>query len=164
MRTAHPWDGPDTFRAMDPLDTRRTRILGRLATRVSRALQADTVAFLRERGFPVTLAHNQVLIPLDQQGTRISELARRAAISAQAMGKLVDELAALGLVERQIDPTDRRARIVRFTEAGRVLLDTALERLEAQHARIAAILGERRFEAFARDLELLAAELDPGGF
>lgn len=149
---------------MDPLDNRRTRILGRLATRVSRALQADTTRYLHERGYPVTMSHNQVLIPLDQEGTRISELARRASISAQAVGKLVDELTTLGLVQRQVDPTDRRARIVTFTDRGRELLRTALERLESQHERVATILGSDRYDAFAEDLARLADALDPEGF
>ncbi|MEO0601029.1 MAG: MarR family transcriptional regulator [Myxococcota bacterium] len=149
---------------MDPLDRRRTRILARLATRVSRALQTDTIAYLQELGYPITLAHNQVLIPLDQEGTRISELARRASISAQAVGKLVDELTALGLVKREVDPTDRRARIVSYTDRGRELVTVALSRLESQHDRIADILGTERFEPFAEDLVRLAAALDPEGF
>ena len=149
---------------MDPLDRRRTRIIARLATRVSRALQTDAIAYLHDLGYPITLAHNQVLIPLDQEGTRISELARRASISAQAMGKLVDELCALELVRRDVDPTDRRARIVRYTEKGRRLVTSALSRLEAQHERIAAVLGPDRFDPFAEDLARLAAELDPEGF
>lgn len=149
---------------MDPLDQRRAKLVGRLATRVSRALQTDTVTFLRDQGFPVTLAHNQVLIPLDQEGTRISELARRAAISAQAMGKLVDELETIGLVKREVDPDDRRARLVRFTEKGRTLITTALAHLEGQHARIADVVGPDRYPAFVDDLARLAAALDPDGF
>lgn len=149
---------------MDPLDQRRTLLVARLTTRISRALQADTIAFLRAHGFAVTLAHNQVLIPLDQEGTRISELARRASISAQAVGKLVDELTQLGLVRRVVDPEDRRARIVTFTDRGRELLTTALGHLEAQHARMADVVGPKRFDALNQDLARLAADLDPEGF
>ncbi len=149
---------------MDPLDERRTRIVARLMTRLSRALQTDTIRFLRSRGYAVTLAHNQVMIPLDQEGTRISELARRSGISAQAMGKLVDELTSMGLVRREVDPADRRARLVQFTPDGRAMVEMALERLESQHERIAELLGVERFEAFTRDLARLAEELDPEGF
>ncbi|MEN0065167.1 MAG: MarR family transcriptional regulator [Myxococcota bacterium] len=149
---------------MDPLDQRRTHIVARLVTRLSRALQADTIQFLRQRGYPVTLAHNQVLIPLDQRGTRISELARRASISAQAIGKLVDELTTLGLVRREVDPEDRRARIVTFTDEGRTLLTTALAHLEGQHDRIAELIGAERFDRFAEDLARVASAFDPEGF
>ncbi|MBX2796949.1 MAG: MarR family transcriptional regulator [Myxococcales bacterium] len=149
---------------MDALDARRSRFVARLMARISTALQQQVVQHLRAAGYDVTVAHNQVLIPLDQQGTRISELARRAGISAQAIGKLVTDLERKGLVERTPDPADGRARVVRYTDRGRALLRTALSRLDAQHAELAELLGPDRLEALRADLTRIAHHVDPEGF
>jgi DNA-binding MarR family transcriptional regulator len=52
-------------------------------------------------------------------GARLSELARSAGMSKQAMGDLVDQCEAWGLVTRARDARDARARRIEFTETGR---------------------------------------------
>jgi DNA-binding MarR family transcriptional regulator len=66
----------------------------------------------------VSAAHVHITRHLAPQGARLTELAERAGMSKQAMGDLVDQCEAWGLVTRDADPRDRRARIVKFTEAG----------------------------------------------
>ena len=55
---------------------------------------------------------------IDSDGTRPSELARRAGVTAPAMAEIVRYLESGGYVERVADPTDGRARIVRLTDRG----------------------------------------------
>lgn len=55
---------------------------------------------------------------LDVGGTRLTELAQRAGMTKQAMGTLVTQCEAWGMVRREDDPTDARARRVVFTETG----------------------------------------------
>jgi DNA-binding MarR family transcriptional regulator len=55
---------------------------------------------------------------IDLEGTRSSELARRAGISKQAVAKGVRELEAEGLLSRVVDSADARASLVCFTEGG----------------------------------------------
>ncbi|MET4312530.1 DNA-binding MarR family transcriptional regulator [Bradyrhizobium sp. RT4b] len=70
------------------------------------------------RGHVATrIAHVGLTRNLDVEGTRLPELARRASMSKQAMGELVDQCAELGLLDRVSDPSNRRARIVMFTPA-----------------------------------------------
>lgn len=69
-------------------------------------------------GFPIRPKHSAVFAQIGPEGARASELARRAGMSAQAMGEIIDELEAEGWVERIADPSDRRAKIVRLTELG----------------------------------------------
>lgn len=66
---------------------------------------------------------------LDPEGTRLTVLARRARMTHPSMVELVGRVEALGYVERRPDPTDRRARIVRFTPRGRTLQQRALTEL-----------------------------------
>jgi DNA-binding MarR family transcriptional regulator len=55
---------------------------------------------------------------LGLSGSRLTELAASAGMSKQAMGDLVDQCEAWGLVTRQADPHDKRARQVVFTASG----------------------------------------------
>ena len=66
----------------------------------------------------VSAAHVHITRHLDLEGTRLTELALKAGMSKQAMGDLVDQCAAWGLVTREADPRDARARLVRFTDSG----------------------------------------------
>jgi DNA-binding MarR family transcriptional regulator len=52
------------------------------------------------------------------EGSRLTDLARQAGMTKQAMGDLVDQCEAWGLVTRDPDPRDARGRVVRFTPAG----------------------------------------------
>ncbi|MEO7939939.1 MAG: helix-turn-helix domain-containing protein [Burkholderiaceae bacterium] len=63
-------------------------------------------------------SHIQITRHLTQQACRLTELAERAGITKQAMGKLVDQCAAWDLVERRADPRDARAVQIAFTATG----------------------------------------------
>lgn len=66
------------------------------------------------------------LLPhIDREGVRQNELAQRCGLSKQAVQQLVDGLEADGIVERQVDPDDARARRVSFTAQGLALLADA---------------------------------------
>ena len=62
-------------------------------------------------------------------------LAQRLGIDRTVMTYLIDDLTAAGLIERQPDPTDRRARRLVATDAGRAELrkvERALRRAEGE--------------------------------
>ena len=63
-------------------------------------------------------AHVHITRHLALQGSRLTELAQAAGMSKQAMGDLVDQCAAWGLVTRLADAHDARARRIVFTAAG----------------------------------------------
>lgn len=66
----------------------------------------------------VSAAHVHITRHLALAGSRLQELADSAGMSKQAMGKLVDQCEAWGLVTREADTRDGRAKLVRFTPAG----------------------------------------------
>ena len=66
----------------------------------------------------VGAAHIHITRHLPLEGARLTELARWAGMSKQAMGDLVDQCAAWGLVQREPDPVDARARRIAFTASG----------------------------------------------
>ncbi|MDH6591971.1 DNA-binding MarR family transcriptional regulator [Variovorax sp. TBS-050B] len=71
----------------------------------------------------VSAAHIHITRHLAREGSRLTDLAERAGMTKQAMGALVDQCEAWGLVTRGPDPLDARARRVRFTADGLAWLD-----------------------------------------
>jgi DNA-binding MarR family transcriptional regulator len=70
----------------------------------------------------VSAAHVHITRHVAIEGSRLTELAQKAGMTKQAMGDLVDQCEAWGLVTREPDPRDARGRIVRFTPTGRAWL------------------------------------------
>ena len=66
----------------------------------------------------VGAAHVHITRHLAVNGSRLTELAHSAGMSKQAMGDLVTQCEAWGLVTRQADAYDKRAKKVVFTEIG----------------------------------------------
>jgi DNA-binding MarR family transcriptional regulator len=68
-----------------------------------------------------------ILIQLHyQHKCGISDISNRMDISSAAASQLVDKLVQSGLVERAEDPIDRRAKQLKLTEKGRVLVETSM--------------------------------------
>jgi DNA-binding MarR family transcriptional regulator len=94
-------------------------------------------------GFPQKPSHSAVFAQIRMEGSRLTDLARGANITPQAMGELVDELEELGYVERRPDPTDRRAKLIVLTERGKACIAAGISTIEGIEERISETLGER---------------------
>ena len=79
-------------------------------------------------------AHIHITRHLPLQGARLTQLAETAGMSKQAMGDLVSQCEAWGLVSRSADPLDARARRVVYTSQG-LQWREAFERAVAQAQR-----------------------------
>jgi DNA-binding MarR family transcriptional regulator len=79
----------------------------------------------------VGAAHIHITRHLALKGSRLTELAVSAGMSKQAMADLVMQCEAWGIVRREPDAHDRRARRVVFTESGLLWLE-AFRRAVAQ--------------------------------
>lgn len=79
----------------------------------------------------VGAAHIHITRHLAIRGSRLTELAQSAGMSKQAMGDLVTQCEAWGLVTRQTDAYDKRAKKVMFTDDGLLWLG-AFEQAVAQ--------------------------------
>ncbi len=98
--------------------------------RVSTDMLDDLIARLDNAGYPgFSRSHHSVFENLDPAGTRLTELAARAGITQQSMSELVSVLELRGYLERLVDPTDRRARLVRLTPAGKRMARQALHEM-----------------------------------
>ena len=63
--------------------------------------------------------HGCVFGIIDDEGSRLTDLAARSGFTKQSVGEAVAELQKLGYVERVPDPADRRAKIIQLTPHGR---------------------------------------------
>jgi DNA-binding MarR family transcriptional regulator len=127
------------------------RVLGNALTR----FETRVLELMAQAGHAQTrLPHINLTRHLDLQGTRITVLAQRAHMTNAAMTELIDQCEALGLVVRLSDPADRRARIVNFTDAGRLWLTAfakALKKAERELVdEVGADAAATLFDALAR--------------
>lgn len=127
------------------------RILGNALTR----FESRVLELLTQAGHGGTrLSHINLTRHLDIDGTRITELARRANMTNAAMTELIDQCEALGLVVRQADPADRRARVVCFTDEGKAWLTAFGQAVKKAEKELIEEIGP---EAAAVLLDALAA-------
>ncbi len=104
----------------------------------------------------VGAAHIHITRHLALQGSRLTELAERAGMTKQAMGDLVTQCEAWGLVVREPDPIDARARQVRFTESGLSWLNAFRAAVQQAEAEFRAEVGEEVATVVALGLEAYA--------
>jgi DNA-binding MarR family transcriptional regulator len=104
-------------------DTSDTSILNRLLLEFGEDYQRRIIAGVRRRGHSlIRSAHCSVFASIGMGAVRVTELAERAHVTQQAMGKMLKELERIGYVVRDIDGSDRRAKKIRPTERGNVLM------------------------------------------
>jgi DNA-binding MarR family transcriptional regulator len=113
-------------------------------------------------GYTVKASHGAVFSQLGAGGARLTDLARGAQMSLQAMGELVDELDRLGYVERTPDPGDRRAKVITLTDAGQRCAEAGGDAIRALEASITTVLGERGHQQLRRMLVRLLERDDDG--
>jgi DNA-binding MarR family transcriptional regulator len=90
----------------------------------------------------VSAAHVHITRHLERGGSRLTELAARAGMTKQAMGALVDQCEAWGLVTRGPDPLDARARRVLFTTDGLAWLEAFRKAVAQAEAEFRASVGD----------------------
>lgn len=135
---------------------------GRVLSNALRRFEERVLALMNEAGHAQTrLSHVNLTRHLDLEGTRITELARRASITNPAMTELIDQCEALGLVERGLDQTDKRVRIVRFTPAGLRWLTAFGDAVAKAEAEMAAEIGARCMKSVMTGLSRYAATMEP---
>lgn len=115
---------------------------------------------LHERGYDdFRISHGAVFQFAGDDGTSVSELARRAQITKQSMAELVAHLERRGYVDRMPDPADRRIRLVRATGRGRDVYAVVREFVGELEGEVVTALGARRVDELRALLTELRAAL-----
>jgi len=90
----------------------------------------------------ITAAHVHITRHLALEGSRLTDLALAAGMSKQAMGDLVDQCTAWGLVQRQADLQDARAKRVVFTPDGLAWLQAFKDAVAQAEAEFKEAVGD----------------------
>ncbi|BDY26981.1 MULTISPECIES: MarR family winged helix-turn-helix transcriptional regulator [Mycolicibacterium] len=77
-------------------------------------------AVIERSGLP--FSRIRMLTRLGRKSMTVKELAHAATVDAPAATVAVNDLEARGLVVREIDPGNRRCKVVSLTDAGRAML------------------------------------------
>ena len=137
------------------------RLIGALLRIPREAALRQVLAGLEAGGFgDVRPAHFTVFQHLPPEGLRLTTLAEAALMTKQSMGYLVDDLEALGYVERAPDPADRRAKLVRLTARGRQVDDTVRAVIHKIEADWSSGLGAENYQQLLHLLRALIALLE----
>lgn len=167
--TQVPSDAPDHIdrivaqwrRERPDLDVTALGTLGRLfrvatlaETELARGLAShglqpgwfDLLAALRRAGAPYEL--------------NPSNLMGATMLTSGGVTKRLDRLADAGLIERRVDPSDRRGTLIRLTPAGRQAIDAAIETHAANEKRLLDALPEADRRALDALLRELVSKLD----
>lgn len=109
--------------------------------------------------FGITIAQSFILFSLlENEGMNAKSLAEQLDIDSSAITGLIDRMEKEGLVERRIDPSDRRAFCISLTEEGRKLAEAVLPVAEEFNDRLKSGLKkseERALVNFLRRVENL---------
>lgn len=96
-----------------------------------------------QKNAPVLRAAHMNLMPhIDLAGTRMTVLAQRLGVTKQAASQLVADLETMGVLRREPDPDDGRAKRVMFTDEGRAGLLEGLAVLSGLEAELRAEIGD----------------------
>jgi DNA-binding MarR family transcriptional regulator len=104
----------------------------------------------------ISAAHIHITRHLARGGSRLTDLAQSAGMSKQAMGDLVTQCEAWGLVTRSVDPRDARARQVVFTEDGLAWLQAFEDAITQAEEEFRAEVGADVATVIALGLESYA--------
>ena len=97
----------------------------------------------------------------------ISDLSERFDITNAAASQLVDKLVQGGLIQREEDPADRRAKLLNLTEKGRELIQQGIEQRYRWVDQLAAKLTREKRDKVNEALEIMTQaareiEREPG--
>jgi MarR family 2-MHQ and catechol resistance regulon transcriptional repressor len=101
-------------------------------------------------------------VVLHKGPTPVNTIGEKINLTSGSISVAVDRLEERGLVERRLDPADRRARVVHLTAAGRKLIERAFGCHAAAMERAASGLSETERElaiGLLRKLGKAAVEL-----
>ena len=121
--------------------------LPRLLREFSRDFETRIRKLLNERGHPdIRPSHSAVFANLGLGAVRVTELAERAQVTQQAMGKMLKELERMGYIARAVDAGDKRAKEIQLTERGVKLVADSMEVMAEVREHYASQIGDSQLD------------------
>lgn len=128
---------------------------------IRQALRRINGRALAPLGISTAQAYPLVLIA-QNDGIRQGELADRLDIEGPTLVRMLDQLGAMGLVDRRADPADQRAKTLHLTPAGEELAERVEPVLYSTRARLLAEVSDDDLEVCLRVFDALRAAAEHG--
>jgi len=141
------------------LDARRSKLTPRLVHRLANAYERK-LNDNKDVNRSIPKSQIELLIQLELNGSRVSELADRLGVTKQAVSRTSLALEEKGFVKRVEDESDGRATKLFFTEKGRRLVVQTVDKFEAIEKEIALQLGTENAEKLNKLLFQWVEHLD----
>jgi DNA-binding MarR family transcriptional regulator len=126
---------------------------------VTKRLHADLAAQGGAFAFPeLRGSHRRLLQMIPPEGIRITDLARRADMTKQALGEFMDWLEQAGFVASGRAPADGRVRLITRTEQGDAAATEAQRALDAVERGWRKEIGAPRYDAMKQVLRQLGRD------
>ena len=146
--------GPDDVEAVTTAALTASRVLVAVAAR-SLGDAADTV----------TLPQFRLLVVLSSGGAmKLAAVAERLAVNASTALRMVERLEAADMLDRSVNPDNRREVLITLTDAGRRVVDEVTARRRDELGAIVARMKPKRRRQLVRALSAFAdAAGEPSG-
>jgi len=127
----------------------------RLLLEFAKDFERRTLKVIQEKGHgDIRPSHSILFSNLGLGAVRVTELAERAQVTQQAMGKMLKEVERLGYIERCIDQSDKRAKEIRLTKKGIGLVKDSMEAVDEVRKYYAERIGEKELDQLEADLRV----------
>jgi DNA-binding MarR family transcriptional regulator len=127
---------------------------GHLIRRLQQISLARFASRMAEAGLDLTSVQYAALLTLrDHPGLDQQTLAGMIAYDRVTIGGVIDRLVQKGLVDREVSPTDRRARVLMLSSAGLVTLDIAEPWVDKVQDDLVVHLSRDERDVFLRVLQ-----------
>ena len=119
---------------------------------IRRAQQVSSAYFTEELAdSELTSVQMVALVAIvDSPGIDATRLSEIIDFDRATIGGVVDRLERKGLIQRVVNPEDKRSKVMRATPAGKALLNVSLPRVQRVQERILAPLSPEDRETFLR--------------
>jgi DNA-binding MarR family transcriptional regulator len=130
--------------------------IGQLLAHTTRHFQVELYRRLAEAGLGgLRVPHTHASAYIEAEGSRLTDLARKARMTVPAMLELVDDLERLGYAERRPDPVDRRAKLIVMTPKGWDSMRTGQRIIRELEDEYGQAIGESRYKDFLATFQAL---------
>jgi DNA-binding MarR family transcriptional regulator len=135
-----------------------------LLAHTTRHFQVELYRRLADAGLGgLRVPHTHVSAYIEADGSRLTDLARKARMTVPAMLELVDDLEGLGYAERRPDPRDRRAKLIVMTPKGWDSMRMGQRIIRELEDEYAQAVGASRFRDFLATFQALLDHLSSDG-
>ena len=135
--------------------------LVRLLVEFSKDFERRTLKLLQQRGHEqIRPSHSILFSNLGLGAVRVTELAERAQVTQQAMGKMLKEVERMGYIERGIDQNDKRAKEIRLTKKGVSLVKDSMQVVDEVRQYYAERVGTKELDVLESNLREAVNKID----